>query len=221
MTTALERLAPHRRRALVRLAAQEFAAAGFAGASLNRILGGMGMSKSSFYHLLSDKQELFELTAADLAAEVGARLQVPEPAAFAGSQFWPTSRDLIAQVTEVLVGNEDALLLGRLVYTRSAPAVGTIGRIEEWVGRVLAAGRDAGQVRTELPAELQLQLVAAVLRTLDEWAVRHEDAMAADRAEQFTAALFDLLCRMLATDPAAPPAGRRPGHNPAEVASRD
>ena len=204
MTTALERLAPDRRRTLVRLAAQEFATAGFAGASLNRIIAAMGMSKSSFYHLLSAKQELFELTAADLAAEVGAELQVPEPAAFAGPQFWPMTRDLVAQLTEALVGNEDALLLGRMVYAGSAPAVGAIGQIEDWVGQVLAAGRGAGQVRTELPADLQRELVAAVLRTLDEWAVQQEEAMDSGSAEQFTGTVFDLLRRMLATEVSTP-----------------
>lgn len=205
MTTALDRLAPDRRRTLVRVAAQEFAAAGYAGASLNRIIAAMGMSKSSFYHLLAAKQELFELTAADLAAEVEAELRVPEPPAFAGPQFWPMAQDLVAQLTTVLVGNEDALLLGRMVYAGSAPAVGAIGRIEAWLGELLAAGRSAGQVRTDLPADLQQQLVAAVLRTLDEWAVRHQAALDPGSAEQFTAGVFDLLRRMLATEGAAPP----------------
>lgn len=200
MTTALERLAPDRRRTLVRVAAQEFAAAGYAGASLNRIIAAMGMSKSSFYHLLAAKQELFELAAADLAADVGAELQVPDPGAFAGPQFWPMAQDLVAQLTDALVGSEDALLLGRMVYAGSAPAVGAIGRIEAWVGELLVAGRGAGQVRTDLPADLQQQLVAAVLRTLDEWAVRHEEALASGSAEPFTGSVFDLLRRMLATE---------------------
>ena len=199
MTTALERLAPDRRRTLVRVAAQEFAAAGYAGASLNRIIAAMGMSKSSFYHLLAAKQELFELTAADLAAEVGAELQVPDPVAFAGPQFWPMVQELVAQLTDALVGNEDALLLGRMVYAGSAPAVGAIGRIEAWLGELLVAGRGGGQVRTDLPADLQQQLVAAVLRTLDEWAVRHQEALDAGSADQFTGSVVDLLRRMLAT----------------------
>lgn len=188
----------------MRVAAQEFAAAGFAGASLNRIIAAMGMSKSSFYHLLSAKQELFELAAADLAAEVGAELQIPDPAAFAGPQFWPMVQDLVAQLTDALVGNEDALLLGRMVYAGSAPAVGAIGRIEAWVGELLAVGRGAGQVRTDLPVGLQQQLVAAVLRTLDEWAVRHQQVLDGGGGRQFTAGLFHLLQRMLATEVSAP-----------------
>lgn len=187
----------------MRVAAHEFATEGFAGASLNRIIAELGMSKSSFYHLFAAKRDLFELAAADLAAEVGAGLQVPEPAAFAGPQFWPMAEDLVGRVAAVLAGNEEALLLGRMVYTGSAPAVGAIAQIEEWVGQVLTAGRESGQVRTELPAGLQQQLVAAVLRTLDEWAVRHEEALDPGPAQHLTAALFDLLRRMLATDSAA------------------
>lgn len=189
----------------MRLAAREFAAASFAGASLNRIIAAAGMSKSSFYHLFSAKQELFELVVADLAAEVAAELEVPEPEAFAGSQFWGVAERLIDQLTEVLVGNEDALLLGRMVYAGASPAAeGTIGQIEAWVRQVLAAGRAAGQVRTDLPADLQLQLVAAVLRTLDEWAVRHEETMDGAQVRQLTRAQFALLRRMLAP-------GARPG----------
>ena len=199
MTTALERLDPGRRSALVRLAAQEFATAGFAAASLNRIIAAAGMSKSSFYHLFAGKEELFEITAGDLAGELAAELQVPEPDSLAGEQFWPMVQGLVERVAEALAGNEAALLLGRMVYAGSAPAVGAIARIEEWVGQLLATGREAGQIRTELPADLQRELVAAVLRTLDEWAVRREDVLDASRAQQFTAVLFDLLHRMLAT----------------------
>lgn len=183
---------------LVRLAAQEFATAGFEAASLNRIIGAMGMSKSSFYHFLGSKQELFELAVADLSAQVAADLQVPEPEEFGGPEFWSLAGDLVDQLTTVLVGNEEALLLGRMVYAGPAPATEPIGRIEAWVGRVLAAGRDAGQVRTDLPADLQLALVAAVLRTLDEWAVRHQEELDAGRAGGVTTAQLDLLRRMLA-----------------------
>ncbi|WP_022917797.1 TetR/AcrR family transcriptional regulator [Ruania albidiflava] len=200
MTTALERLAPHRRRQLVRLAAEEFAAAGFAAASLNRILAGMGMSKSSFYHLLSSKEELYQLAVADLAAEVAADLHPPAPETFAGPAFWPQVAELTDQLTAVLVGNEDALLLGRLVYAGGAPGAAAIEGIEAWVGRVLAVGRESGQVRTELPADLQLALVTAVLRTLDEWSVADQARQGTAQAADLTAAQLDLLHRMLATD---------------------
>lgn len=184
----------------MRLAAEEFASAGFAAASLNRIIAGMPMSKSSFYHLLSSKQELYQLAVADLAAEVAADLHPPAPETFAGSAFWPRAGELVEQLTAVLVGNEDALLLGRMVYAGGAPGAAAIDRIEGWVGRVLAIGRETGQVRTELPADLQLALVAAVLRTLDEWSVAHQEQQGAGRAADLTTAQLDLLHRMLATE---------------------
>ncbi len=192
----------------MRLAAQEFAAAGFEAASLNRIIAAMSMSKSSFYHLLSSKQELFELAVADLAAGVTTQLQVPEPEAFAGRRFWSLVGDLVQRLTTVLVGNEDALLLGRMVYAGGAPPVATIGWIEAWVGRVLATGRETGQVRTDLPADLQLALVAAVLRALDEWSVRQGADLELERAAALSTAQVDLLHRMLATDEAPAPRSR-------------
>src|SRR5699024_2529582 len=74
MTTALQRLDPAKRQKLVLLAAEEFAAHGLASASLNRVLAAAGMSKSSFYHLLASKQDLFDLAVGDLAAAVAAEL---------------------------------------------------------------------------------------------------------------------------------------------------
>src|SRR5690625_7603611 len=74
MTTALQRLDPARRERLVLLAAEEFATHGLASASLNRVLAAAGMSKSSFYHLLASKQDLFDLAVGDLAAAVAAEL---------------------------------------------------------------------------------------------------------------------------------------------------
>src|SRR5690625_7553482 len=87
----------------------------------------MPMSKSSFYHLLSSKQELYQLAVADLAAEVAADLHPPAPETFAGSAFWPRAGELVEQLTAVLVGNEDALLLGRMVYRSEVRRVGRAG----------------------------------------------------------------------------------------------
>src|SRR5699024_12819881 len=66
--------------------------------------------------------------------------------------------------------------------------------------RVLAVGRESGQVRTELPADLQLALVTAVRRTLDEWSVADQTRQGTAQAADLSAAQLDLLHRMLATD---------------------
>ncbi len=54
-----ENLDPERQRVLFEVASEEFAANGFDGASLNRILEKTGMSKSSLYYYFDDKADLF------------------------------------------------------------------------------------------------------------------------------------------------------------------
>ena len=53
-------MAPDRWDRLLRAAADEFAQAGYEQASLNRIIRACGMSKSSFYHYVDSKEQLFE-----------------------------------------------------------------------------------------------------------------------------------------------------------------
>src|SRR5699024_1892881 len=176
MTTALQRLDPARREQPVLLAAEEFAAHGLASASLNRVLAAAGMSKSSFYHLLGSKQELFDLAVGDLAAAVAKDMVVPSPQMLAGPHYWDRIDELVTELAGVLLTHDRALLLGRLVYAtldESPTPPAPVARIVDWVGEALAAGRNSGQVRTDLPSDLQQQLLIAVLRTLDEWSVRH------------------------------------------------
>src|SRR5699024_116726 len=201
MTTALQRLDPAKRQKLVLLAAEEFAAHGLASASLNRVLAAAGMSKSSFYHLLASKQDLFDLAVGDLAAAVAAELAVPGPEVFAGPQDRDRIDTLIAELGKVLLSNDRAVLLGQLVYAtldESPTPPAPVARIVDWLGEVLAVGRSSGQVRTDLPADLQQQLLIAVLRTLDEWSVRHMEEFTRDQLTQLVTAQSALLHRMLA-----------------------
>ena len=81
------RLAPERRSALAAATAAEFARAGYEGASLNRIIRDAGMSKSSFYHFVGSKSELFDVVVRMLVDEVTAQWAPPAPDEFAGDEF--------------------------------------------------------------------------------------------------------------------------------------
>jgi len=201
MTKALQRLDPAKREQLVLLAAEEFAAHGQASASLNRVLAAAGMSKSSFYHLLASKQELFDLAVGDLAAVVVKDLVVPNPQMLAGPHYWDRIDALVTELAGVLTTDDQALLLGRMVYAtldESPAPPEPVARIVDWLGEVLAVGRSSGQVRTDLPANLQQQLLIAVLRTLDEWSVRHMEEFTREQLTQLVTAQSALLHRMLA-----------------------
>ena len=63
-----QNLSAERRSELLEFAANEFAARGYDGASLNRIIQETGLSKGSFYYYFDDKADLFS-TVADFAME--------------------------------------------------------------------------------------------------------------------------------------------------------
>lgn len=174
-------LTPERRDLLVRTAAAEFAAAGYRGASLNKIIRACGMSKSSFYYVLTSKEDLFALVVADLTARLGHQLEVPAPREFAGAAFWPSVASLCTQFWTVASTEEAFTHLGRMFYLAQTPEAArdavatTLSAVRSWLAEVLQVGRAGGAVRDDLPADLQLSMVFALLQTVDAWAVQHAE----------------------------------------------
>lgn len=202
----VDRMPPERRRRLVRTAATEFATAGYEAASLNRIIHACGLSKSSFYHFIASKQDLFALVVADLSTTLVDELDLPEPERFQAGEFWPTVDALFDRVTSTLQSDDAYAALGRIYYLSGAPedAGSVVNRalasVESWVHAVLEAGRRSGAVRTDLPVQLQARLVFAVLRALDEWSVQHLDIIPAEQWPNLLLAQKATLRRLLEPD---------------------
>lgn len=168
-------MTPERRSALVAATVAEFASAGYDGASLNRIIRAAGMSKSSFYHFVGSKDELFDAVVRMLIADVTARWTPPVPSAFGGRAFWRRV-DLLLEEIAQLSETPEMQHLGRIFYLRGEPEergarAEMLAAVRSWVESVLQTGRDSGAVRTDLPLDLQADVVFAVLRAIDEWAL--------------------------------------------------
>ncbi|WP_211228446.1 TetR/AcrR family transcriptional regulator [Glycomyces tenuis] len=193
-------LAPDRRRALLEAAAAEFAEAGYERASLNRIIRGQGMSKSSFYHYFDSKEALFDAVIGDIGGSLVKALDLPEAAELASGDFWGRVEELTDRLA--LAGTEHPAFaaLAKLFYLPDAPAsLGeTRGRIDAWIDRALEAGRAVGAVDDELPVSLQRHLVGAVLWAMDEWSIAHMDALGEDELRQVAVAQMEALRRLLA-----------------------
>lgn len=194
---------PERRRLLVETAAREFAAAGYEQASLNRIIRSCGLSKSSFYHYVRSKQDLFELVVTDIGRELVAAVTPPAPAELAGPDFWAQVGRLLDRL--VLASRERRFTdLGRLCYLPGAPAdadsapARALAAAEAWLHEALAVGRACGAVRDDLPPALQSLLTVAVLRTFDEWTLHHHDELDPAERERIPHAELDALRRLLA-----------------------
>lgn len=178
------RLSNERRAALAEATVSEFSRAGYEGASLNRIIRDAGMSKSSFYHFVGSKSELFDAVVRMLIAEVAEQWTPPAPAEFSARTFWRRVDALLDEI-EVLAAMPAMKHLGRIFYLTDDHASGAraelLDAVHAWVRAVLQTGRDASQVRDDLPLELQTDVTFAVLRAIDEWALDGGDS-AGDRA---------------------------------------
>ncbi len=192
-----------RREHLVRTAAREFAEVGFEQASLNAVIRHCGLSKSSFYNLLDSKLALYDLVIADVSQRLTRALDLPAPEDFGDDRYWSHVVDLIVRLTQVLTSDDLYVDLAQLLYDTQAPdgsleARRVLAAAEQWVRDVVSVGRECGAVRTDLPVSLQGELAFTMLRTFDEWSVRHLDEIPADQLEGLVDAQLAALRRLFA-----------------------
>lgn len=201
-SAAFERMPAERRDLLLRTAAREFAAAGYERASLNRVIRVCGLSKSSFYHVISSKEELFDVVVRDLGAALATAVAIPSPDEFRDGRFWARTERLLADIAAASA--DDAFLaLGRM-FSLSTPddaaesVRSALAAIESWLDSVLAIGREHGDVRDDLPIGLQRTVTFAVLRAMDDWTLANAADLDPRELERLVDAQFATLRRLLA-----------------------
>lgn len=192
----------HKREQLLAVAAAEFADAGYERASLNRIIRTCGLSKSSFYHYVSSKRQLFDDVLRHYGSALVAELDIPAPEQLE-RDFWNQLEALMGRLLQAGAHTPGYLLLGRMFYLPGAPADDgsaldrSSSAISSWLSAVVEVGRRTGAIRTDLPADLQEAVTLAVLRAFDEWSVQRSDT-GADDLHQIAADQFSAFRRLLA-----------------------
>jgi AcrR family transcriptional regulator len=177
---------PERWDRLLRAAAKEFTQAGYERASLNRIIRECGLSKSSFYHYVDSKEQLFDHVLLAYGPALIEALKLPDDAALA-TDFWAELDGIVVRLLELSAQDSIYGLIGRMCYLPDAPSGGgtALGRgfalVLAWLEHAIDVGRASRAVRDDLPAELQARALLAVARVFDEWSLNH---MPADSASQ-------------------------------------
>lgn len=210
-----EKLDAERQRRLFESAAEEFAAHGFDGASLNRILEKSGMSKSSLYYYFDDKADLFttliERSLAVLFREIGGFA----PEALTAETFWITFEELYRRAIAVVGRNVWLVQFGGMFYRlRSNPKEGSAtGRIfqvaRDWVTIIIERGQALGVVRTDLPQSLLIDSTMSLLESLDRWVVSHWNELEAAEKDAMPRLHIELFRRLLAVQTKAGVSGKR------------
>jgi AcrR family transcriptional regulator len=184
----LDNLDSERQRALFEAAAEEFTAKGFDAASLNRILGKSGMSKSSLYYYFDDKADLFttliERSLTVLFGQIG-EFDIDRLTA---DTFWSEIEQPYQKAVAVVGSNDWLVRFGALFYElrgdtkRGAPTGRLFDIVGRWVKRLIERGQALGVVRIDLPESMLVGMTVGLFETLDRWVVANwQDLSAAER----------------------------------------
>jgi AcrR family transcriptional regulator len=198
-----ENLPEERRTGLLEAAAREFAAHGYADASINRILAGAGMSKGVAYYYFADKADLFAAT----VAHCGARLRLIddglEPATLTAATFWPTFARLRRE--PLLRSYAHPWLFGALKAAgrlgpadlRAAPLAEYAHRLRSYITGMLRRGQSLGVVRADLPDDLLFAWLQALDRASDDWLLAHWAAQTPDTLAGLSDATVEAMRRAI------------------------
>ena len=192
-----------RREGILEAAAVEFAARGYGGGSVNRIIDRAGISKGSLYYYFDDKEDLFATVMEQALTRLVEGAGFPPPEDLTADTFWNTFRDLMRRSVDFLKANESYVRLARSYYQLrlEAPASPAAQRVLE-MGRnqlntLLARGQELEVVRTDLPLELLVDVALAVDEAGDRWRLQHWDEFADAERVAHADAQIDLIRDML------------------------
>jgi AcrR family transcriptional regulator len=170
------KLAPAQRDAILRAALDEFAAHGFSGASLNRIIDEAGISKGSMYYYFDDKEALYAHVA---RAELGRLFEsagpFPIPAARDPDAFWSTLEDYYRRIMTAFAASPKLAALARdWLLASASPTLLQAqkemeGALIPWFEQALAAGQRVRAVRKDVPARLLIAVVFGMGQAMDTW----------------------------------------------------
>ncbi len=192
---------------ILETAAEEFAARGFEGVSLNQLIDRLGMSKGSFYYYFDDKADLFT-TVADLAWAIVLPVEQLDLDGFNAENFWVSLEALMQEARSRVRANPWLVGFTRLMYdppeisgVRDAMAE-KFNAARQWQAELIRRGQDFGTVRSDLPVELLQALLVGADEAGDRWFVKNWDGLGEKEVERLFREVFAIFRRMLEPPPA-------------------
>ena len=175
------KLAEPRQSNILVAAAKEFAAHGYADASINRILEQAGISKSVAYYYFESKEDLFLTVVQHGLAErwVGVEEVYQLIASLTADTFWPGVSD---KFRRALLHSFDTgwpygviRTLRQLRYKQSdeAPLATFVRRYLGLLAKLVERGQTLGLIRTDVPDDQLIGWVQAMHDANDRWVLDH------------------------------------------------
>jgi AcrR family transcriptional regulator len=205
----LDKLEPKRLRAILTVAAEEFAEHGYEAASYNRIIERSGLSKGSLYYYFIDKEDLYTTVLRDamerLVMDAGDMASATD-----AEGFWRQYEAWYVTSLHRFQQEPSAIGLARsLVKALSrGAATGALAELREmsrsWVGGFIAQGQGLGAIRRDLPHDLLVQLIMSVEEAIDVWLGERVGEMSPLEIKRTAAMLTRLYRRVTGPDSDAP-----------------
>lgn len=177
------RLPTEQQEALLDAALEEFAAHGYGGASLNRIIAAAGVSKGAMYYYFDSKVDLY----ADVIRRQLERLfessgPIPVTDAADPEGFWDAIEQAYLRLMALMAETPTTTALLRDWLTGAAsPALREAQRNAEratlpWLEDTVAAGRRIGAIRTDLSADFLIAVALGMGQAMDTWLITQPPA---------------------------------------------
>ncbi len=198
------KMKPARRAALFAAATREFTEHGFEQTSLNRIIAGVGISKSSFYHYFANKTELFEQILQQALAPFAKLVQAFNPESLNRDNFWPAILMTAQSSTTLFAGQPEVFAVGRMFH-RNLPepngiCAGMMDVPMALITRIIEHGKVIGTIRGDLPTSLLLETALALGMAIDRWAIEHTETYSKAEFDGFHEQIINMFIRMLAPE---------------------
>lgn len=195
-------MAPERRDKLFESAAEEFAAEGYEGASLNRIIERAGIGKSSLYYYFEDKRDLFAQLIQAVFEHFVREIGGFDYRTLTAETFWPEIERLFFAGVAFSESNAWYVRVGRLFHRfrthekGGGVTGGQMAMVEGWAASALRHGMALGVVRTDLPEPLLIQSVMALVEVCDWYLLEHWNEQGQAERHALVLQQMDLLKRV-------------------------
>lgn len=196
-----DKLPTEKRDQLMQIAAKEFAAFGYEGASLNKILDQAGISKGAAYYYFDDKADLFLTVIRYYSTFVFDHAQL---ATLTSDTFWPTIQRMYHDQFMSLKTHpwEFGTMYAARSLTREARTEERLGRyydeIMAWVTAIIVRGQELAVIRSDMPTDLLVLLLVGFDRSLGAWLTEHEPGNAQTEADRVITQAVDMMPSMFA-----------------------
>lgn len=194
------------RRRILETAAAEFAANGFDGTSLNRLIEDLGISKGSFYYYFDDKADLFS-TVVDYVWSIFLPEDRPDFSSFDRDDYWPVLEGMMAEAHSLICSNPWLVGFTKMIYNPpDVPGIQAVlaekfDEAREFQAELIRRGQELGTVRDDLPVELMQALLVGANEASDRWFVSNWNDFDSDQIERLFTEVFAIFRRMLEPPP--------------------